>query len=486
MQLGAEMDDGLHVSRQGVDTLLTVDYWRRVCPELHVSDELFQAATNRKRAAKVVDSEHCADVRSRLVEEGYAALPPSAVRWSIDVPKLAAAAQRLHALGWPPTFLAMYDEAWVMALDAAGVMAEATGNYLCMDIVGFHVDPAKTKGFSPHRDRQPEDWAPRGVSPDVSATFKADGMAKYVTLWAALTDATPDSSCLHFVPRQHDPGYTAGDSEELLEEELLEDGDPMQLCFPTKDSFQNIRSAPVDQGGCTFHTHRTIHWGSSGRPSYRGPPRIALSFGFSTEDFEPPYFKAKNLPFPSLALRLALCAGQVINYATLSIGDENGWIALAGGLAQCSASKINMLHKLFRREGKSFHPTYKKEIARKFVSVSMDRLGSGVAGGSTPAGQAKKGAAALTATAAAAAPDSDDDDDALEAMLQAEAAHGDVLFRDDFDLLNAPDSDDLEQLRDFDRPKKRRKRKLGAPDEGPAKGGPRPKARKGKRLRVGS
>ena len=33
-------------------------------------------------------------------------------------------------------------------------------------------------------------------------------MAKYVTLWAALTDATPENSCLHFVPRGIDPGLS--------------------------------------------------------------------------------------------------------------------------------------------------------------------------------------------------------------------------------------------------------------------------------------
>ncbi|CAE7934802.1 unnamed protein product, partial [Symbiodinium necroappetens] len=81
-----------------------------------------------------------------------------------------------------------------MARDAGAVMREVTGNSLCMDVVGFLVRPSQTKGFSPHRDRQPEDWTPKGVPPETSATFKADGMAKYVTLWAALTDATPENS----------------------------------------------------------------------------------------------------------------------------------------------------------------------------------------------------------------------------------------------------------------------------------------------------
>ncbi|CAK0889907.1 unnamed protein product, partial [Prorocentrum cordatum] len=149
----------------------------------------------------------CAGVRARLLEEGFAALAPAELRWSVSVEALARGAVALESFGWPATFLLMYDEAWAMGADAARLMAEATGNAPCLDIVGFHVDPRRTKGFSPHRDRQPEDWTPRGVPAPVSGTFKADGMAKYVTLWAALTDATPDNSCLHFVPRSCDPGY---------------------------------------------------------------------------------------------------------------------------------------------------------------------------------------------------------------------------------------------------------------------------------------
>merc|ERR1712224_192438 len=206
-----------------------------------------------------------------------------------------------------------------------------------MDIVGFLVDPKTTKGFSPHRDRQPEDWMPRGVPESVPGTFKSDGIAKYITIWVALTDANVDNSCLHYIPRSCDPGYTTGDAE---------DADPLALCFSEKAAYQNIRAAPVGAGGCTFHTHRTIHWGNSGRPSYVGEPRIALSFGFSCPEFEPPYFSPKTLPFPPVSLRAALASAQVLNYATLAAGDAKGWVALAGSMAGCTSSHLTTLHKL--------------------------------------------------------------------------------------------------------------------------------------------
>merc|ERR1712224_1034072 len=184
-------------------------------------------------------------------------LPPSAFQWSFDVGILAEAIQVLERHGWPATFVAVYDETWQLAQDASQVMKNATGNDMSMDIVAFCVNLAHgAKGFSPHRDRQPEDWKPRGIPEAVEHTFKTDGMAKYVTIWIALTDANPDNSCLHFIPRSSDPGYIAGDTE---------DGDPLARCFQEKEKYGDIRCVPVPAGGASFHTHRTIHWGSRGR-----------------------------------------------------------------------------------------------------------------------------------------------------------------------------------------------------------------------------
>jgi ectoine hydroxylase-related dioxygenase (phytanoyl-CoA dioxygenase family) len=77
-----------------------------------------------------------------------------------------------------------------------------TGNEPSMDFLAWYVDTrCGDSGFSPHRDRQPDNAA---------ATFRKDGTAKFTTCWVPLSDATPDNSCLYVIPRRHDPGYTAG------------------------------------------------------------------------------------------------------------------------------------------------------------------------------------------------------------------------------------------------------------------------------------
>eukprot|EP00435_Cladocopium_sp_Y103_P055517 s1143_g18.t1 len=444
---------------QSLEQLLSADYWRQLCPQLHVEDKnyqdrLLQKAPKGPTAADAALTDACREVRAGILEEGFASLQPSQVHWSVQVSQLAEGIFELERQGWPPTFIAMYDEAWVMAKDAQEIMRLATGNSLCMDVVAFLVRPTQTKGFSPHRDRQPEDWVPKGAAAETSSTFKADGMAKYVTLWAALTDATPENSCLHFVPRSVDPGYSAGDPE---------DGDPLQRVFQDKAAYQKIRSVPVPAGGCTFHTHRTIHWGSAGRNCKSVPPRVALSFGFSTEDFEPPYFSPKVLPFPDLKLRAALVSAQVINYSTLAVGDREGWTALAGGMAGCNASKLRLLHRVFQSQVKRFHPTYRKEIATKFVSVSLnisrDDGADGAGENAMPKQKRKKKRTKVTL--ATAAQDSDEDDEALMTMLETEAATGEVLFHDDFDLLNGGKDEQIDRVAKPAKKLRRKKRTQG-------------------------
>lgn len=62
---------------------------------------------------------------------------------------------RLRAAGWDPLFLAVYDEAWVMARRLERIIGHTTGgNRLTMDFLAWWVDPREGQaGFSPHRDR---------------------------------------------------------------------------------------------------------------------------------------------------------------------------------------------------------------------------------------------------------------------------------------------------------------------------------------------
>lgn len=164
-------------------------------------------------------------------------------QWPVSLQQVREGIESLRAAGWAPSFIMMFDEAWLIMHAVTEVMASgapsssctpcsrrartqghlrllrcccpaatrrnhggtacaATGNRPNMDMLAWRVDAAAGEaGFSPHRDRQPDNAA---------ASFRADGTPRYATCWLALADATPDTGCLYVVPRGRDPGYTLG------------------------------------------------------------------------------------------------------------------------------------------------------------------------------------------------------------------------------------------------------------------------------------
>ena len=363
-----------------VETILDADYWRRLVPFLHLG-ELDRSALGHAGGGPTgspLDVEHLLQQRRMIVENGYCVAATAAEHGedcaeNLDqllVDKLAFAGSVLEYHGWPTTFLAIYDETWALAQQCQDWMDRLTDaaagkrvrNEFCMDIVGFNV--VDGVGFSPHRDRQPEDWVPKGHADENPRSTFDNGFARYITCWVALSDAHTGNSCLHYLSATADPGYWAGDS--------LND-DPMARAFGgTKNcAFQHIRACPVKKGGMVAHTHRVIHWGNQGErdktrlaldwqrsgcaatvdSATRGrstqrmhhvaelirsgalphfadqgallkalralppnPCRCALSFSFSNNrgaSFEPPYLAAHHLPLPAFELRAAICAAQV-------------------------------------------------------------------------------------------------------------------------------------------------------------------------------
>ena len=51
------------------------------------------------------------------------------------------------------------------------------------------------------------------------------------------TDASPDNSCLYFIPKAGDPGYAAGDDDAR--------GDALHACLASPEAVQRIRCVPA-------------------------------------------------------------------------------------------------------------------------------------------------------------------------------------------------------------------------------------------------
>jgi len=405
-------------------------YWRRLAPGLHVNDDAFMA--NVLDRPMLLSPAFLARCKAQLLADGFITMPPKTLAWSdIDFNALRAAVRQLQRQGWPASLLLMYDEVWAMALQLSRLMATVSGGCAnSLDMLAWSVTPALGQsGFAPHRDRQPA---------DVGGSFRADGTAKYTTAWVALSEATPDNSCLYLVPRQHDPGYVEGDDHSPETE------DPLIRVLRSDVAVQAVRACPLRPGGVVIFTHRAMHWGSKGQ-ELCAKPRVSVSFGFSDPTFEAPFFKVPSrcLPFPKVSLRAALASAQLINY------HERFDFGLP---------LLRRFGATYRASVGEFTAEYAQKTAAEFMDACHDRRAAQTAAAQAAAAESKgaapskkkrkkdassempskasKSAKAKATTVFAADADDDDAegalDDALDAMLDAQGDAADNLY-DDFD-----------------------------------------------------
>jgi Phytanoyl-CoA dioxygenase (PhyH) len=355
-----------HLRRRFEETTLgdwtTADFWRSICPVLSLSiddnDSTERASTSRPPKEDLPDqSQLGARRREGLLRNGYAAVRESfletdelfllqALRDGIE-----HVSSHPHLGIVPAPFVFLYDEAWDLAIkSSARILGPCTSekNHFNFDLLAWHIGPAENRaqgaaslsnkeqqkpvavasGFSPHRDRQPDDV--------MSSFHETTGDAKFVTHWVALTDAVPENSCLFMIPRYVDPGYDQGDEDDASGDYAKDDTvprlgaldksgcGPLHRALKTKESFQHIRAFPCQPGQGVVFTHRVAHWGSARDPDTDLPPRIAMSFVCSDPTFEPSYLVGSDRwvssttgaleRTPPFEVRLLLVCAQLLIY----------------------------------------------------------------------------------------------------------------------------------------------------------------------------
>jgi hypothetical protein len=256
-------------------------FWLALAPDLTLGGE--DAAPRF-----TLDAE---EMFERLRVEGYVnvpdVVPPELVR------RLHACIRTLHERHIPLVFAYVYDEMWRLFQGAAPYLERALGvGYRAMpDFWAWYVLNQDGKaGWGPHRDR---------ADPP---TIDVDGAPFSLTVWMALSDATPLNGCMYVIPAHHDPCF-----EERV---FAENG-------KTKNRVndpQSARALPATAGSLLSWNQCVLHWG--GRASRLGAaPRCSAAFEFQRGD-KPPYNRPLLDPrrLPSLAQRLGLIGKQVLQY----------------------------------------------------------------------------------------------------------------------------------------------------------------------------
>jgi hypothetical protein len=220
-----------------------------------------------------------------LQEDGYCRLPPL-----LDAPEsalLASLVKSVQEAGWPPVFAFVHPAPWEIPRRLHPWVGALLGPYELLSAFwawsigcgdGF-------SGWPPHRDRE-------------TRTVQPDGRPSSVTVWVALTDATPDNGCMYVLYPTNDPYY--GESFENRVHDV-----------------QSVRALPAAAGDALAWNHQVLHWG--GRSTKRAAePRVSLAFEFRRCDASDDKAVIDTARLGSLEERLRLVGEQIVQYQHLA------------------------------------------------------------------------------------------------------------------------------------------------------------------------
>lgn len=112
------------------------DYWRELCPALHITPG--PPSAHQPTLSDQVVSE----LQQRMDQDGYFTLDPEQLGVKTEqVSLLADGVMRLKKHGWPATFIILYDEALKIAECFGAAVTQVTGNRPLMDVHASCVDP---------------------------------------------------------------------------------------------------------------------------------------------------------------------------------------------------------------------------------------------------------------------------------------------------------------------------------------------------------
>jgi hypothetical protein len=429
--------------------------WKEICPGLSLTSAVHKNDAQNGKTEVTPDTQIKVKRRQeKLTNDGYALVDDY-----LDVKLIREGIEALHHRKLPATFILMFDETWKLALESKRILEKSSHkkNIFNYDLLAWYIPPGSA-GFSPHRDRQPE---------DASTTFHSDNQPKFITQWIALSDATPGNSCLYVIPKPYDPGYTTGDITEESTSSINDN--PLYRALSTKESFQHIRCLPRKAGQSILFTHRIIHWGSQGDDDVGRSgdnsdddtitsisPRIAISFVCSDPDFESPllvnhtkYFadtenseNNNSLIIPPLRIRLLLiCAQLLIYYQRFDIDK----------------SVIKACYNYCKYHEQELTETYRRKVYVEFVKAMKEQVGSNNDNSIGTTNASVNASCNVETTNDTSSPDdrliNDDDDECddddeedamMEEMLNAEAG-GYGEFEDDYDDMEQKDEIDQKE-----------------------------------------
>ena len=282
---------------QNLDRVEDIDYWRRINPTVSISEYPFRGLENSQTVSPEVFESQAAWLR----EEGYFQTDPMVPAAMLR--EMVECIDVVRKAGFPPLFALVYDAFHVAFRHFHPIIKNIIGEtyYIIPNYWVYYIEPSDAgKGFEPHRDAEYPD------------TIDASGMPTVITLWVAVTDATPLNSCIYLVPSNRDPDY-AGAVGGLRTK-------------ATRFALEDVRALPTKAGTLSCWDQYVYHWGS--RSSKRaGPPRVSYAVYCQRGDMPPVDDALIDLQSPlDFKTRLGLIFRGIHRYSYLGLqrSDQSG------------------------------------------------------------------------------------------------------------------------------------------------------------------
>jgi hypothetical protein len=195
---------------------------------------------------------------TELRTEGYLIAPDV---WNpTRMQTLVRIVEKLKHHGIPLPFAFVYDGFWRLFEDLAPALVGVLGDtYAALpELWVWCIEAEDTAhGWAPHRDR-------------LRSTLMADQSPASLTVWVAITDATPLNGCMYVLPAHCDPCF---------QHRVWDGADSLVV-----KNVQDIRALPATAGSVLAWNQSLLHWG--GRSSRLGThARISCSMEFQRGDW---------------------------------------------------------------------------------------------------------------------------------------------------------------------------------------------------------
>eukprot|EP00929_Paragymnodinium_shiwhaense_P010719 TRINITY_DN115636_c0_g1_i1.p1 TRINITY_DN115636_c0_g1~~TRINITY_DN115636_c0_g1_i1.p1 ORF type:complete len:271 (-),score=24.99 TRINITY_DN115636_c0_g1_i1:9-728(-) len=221
------------------------------------------------------------------------------------MPSVASTMDALREGGFPPVFIFMYDEIWLLCQELFGAMeailqskaVEMDASVFAWALQSLEAQDAIGSNFGqPHRD----------------CSFKhahsERGELTLLTVWVPVVPVTIDSGCMYVVPADSDPLFNKSD-------------DPLHMQPDQAMPWAHIRPLPCSPGDILLWKGNLIHWGSAcGRNVQQPRKSIGTAFIVPCDTDESLHGKGESLSKAqveaglSLEERLRLVLRALIKY----------------------------------------------------------------------------------------------------------------------------------------------------------------------------